>query len=59
MDRNLSATIRFFEDTEEAMANLCYTEAARNAKSMQEADACEDGSVGCSNCPFKPKEVPK
>ena len=52
MDHHVTATLRYFEDMEEAQAGRCYRTALRNGHTAAQADECDDGSVGCPDCPF-------
>ena len=36
----------------EAAERACYETAKANGHSQAEADNCDEGSVGCPNCPF-------
>ncbi len=51
-DNNLQP-VRYFEAQEAAHGRLCHEEAERNGKTQEQADACDDGDVGCAACPFK------
>lgn len=39
-------------DSEETKL-VCYEEADRNGVTVAQADACDRGSCGCKNCPFR------
>ena len=44
---------RHIEDLEDRNIRACWECAERNGHTKEEADACDDGSVGCPNCPFQ------
>ena len=37
---------------------LCFECAARNGVSADDAEHCDDGDVGCPDCPFARNEQP-
>lgn len=49
MDMGWSSHIASQEDS---AWEACYTTAERNGHTKDEADNCDDGSVGCPDCPF-------
>jgi len=42
----------YIADAEDAAELACFTVATGNGHTKEEADGCDDGSVGCPNCPF-------
>ena len=40
---------------EAANTTLCYETAIRNGHTAEEAQGCDDGDVGCPDCPWRPK----
>lgn len=52
MDRNIIAIHRTYADHEEAATAMCYTAAHRAGRDEQQADECDDASLGCAECPF-------
>lgn len=46
-----------FRAQEEDCEAACRGTAAQHGASEYEADHCDNGSVGCPNCPFAPAEV--
>uniref|UniRef100_A0A6M3IWX8 Uncharacterized protein n=1 Tax=viral metagenome TaxID=1070528 RepID=A0A6M3IWX8_9ZZZZ len=43
---------RYFSELEDREIARCIETAQRNGHSAYEADNCDDGSVGCHDCPF-------
>ena len=43
---------RYEEAAEEASYSLCTETAIRNGHTVEEANNCDNGSVGCPDCPF-------
>jgi len=52
MDRNVVATERYINDMIASAERACYETAIENGYTVDEAEECDDGSVGCWNCPF-------
>ena len=52
MDRNIIAINHFYADQEEAVAHKCYAAARAAGQSEKQADRCDDGSLGCGECPI-------
>ena len=48
----LDVLIRDFLQTEDKETYLCRSIAIGEGHSIQEADSCVDGHVGCRGCPF-------
>lgn len=45
-----------YNAAEEAAAEAaCFGTALKNGFTEKQAEDCEDGSVGCPDCPFRPK----
>ena len=44
---------RYIAEVEDNNDRTCWECAERNGHTKQEADDCDNGSVGCPNCPFK------
>ncbi len=45
---------QYEEQMEAAGVQACQGTALRNGHTVEEADNCDDGSVNCPDCPFKP-----
>lgn len=45
--------LRFFADQEASHERACIETARSNGHDATTAENCDDGSVGCPNCPFK------
>ena len=45
---------QYEEQMEAAGVQACRGTALRNEHTIEEADNCDDGSVACPDCPFKP-----
>lgn len=54
MDYIVISAERHIRGQQDANEQMCYEEADRNGK-LEQADLCDDGDVGCKNCPFKTK----
>lgn len=52
MDRNIIAIHHMYADQEEAAATMCYAAALQAGRDEATADNCDDGSLGCAECPF-------
>ena len=50
---------RYIEGLEDMNTQACIETAKRNGHTVEEADNCDDGSVGCPDCPFRRKEEVK
>lgn len=51
------STAKYFGDMDDAMAMKCYDHACgKYGHTQEEADNCDDGSVGCPDCPFAPSK---
>ena len=50
---------RYFGDLEDRNDMACWECAVRNGHTKEEADDCDNGSVDCPDCPFRPAEVKK
>ena len=48
---------RYIANEEDKNEQACRSCALRNGHTIQEADDCEDGSVNCPDCPFRPLET--
>jgi len=44
---------KYISDIEDSNNSACMTEAARNGYSEEQAEMCDDGDLGCKNCPWK------
>ena len=53
MDRPTRAARRHTKDEETAAEEACRGTAFRNGFTIEQADNCDDGSVGCLDCPFR------
>lgn len=53
MDHNVIAWDRFLNDQEASNEAACNSEAVRNGFTHAVAGECEDGALGCINCPFR------
>ena len=47
---------RYIADLEDNATQACQSTAVKNGRTTEEADNCDDGSVACPDCPFKPTE---
>ena len=45
---------KFFGDVEDQATRACFECAIRNGHTVEEAENCDDGNIGCPNCPFLP-----
>ena len=50
---------RYIADQEDNATEACISTAIKNGHTREESDLCDDGSVGCSDCPFKIKDTEK
>lgn len=57
MDRNAADLDRLVQDMEAANDGACKVTALRNGHTLEEAENCDDASVGCPDCPFLKGEV--
>ena len=48
---------RYEADQEAAEEAACYGTAEKNGFTTEQADECDDFSVGCKDCPFRIEEV--
>lgn len=46
---------KYVADVEDNAMEACITTAIRNGHTKEEAEDCDDGSVGCPDCPFNPQ----
>ena len=44
---------RYFDDQESEAEAACYNTAEKNGFTLEQADGCDDFSVGCIDCPFR------
>jgi hypothetical protein len=47
------AAERYFADEESANEAACFGTAQEAGFSIEQAENCDDGDVGCPNCPWK------
>jgi len=52
---NNETSTKYLDDLADNDMAKCHECALRNGHTIDEADDCDDGSVGCPDCPFKPK----
>lgn len=55
MDRNVIAAQRLEDGQGAANAQACHAEALMNGHTIDEADWCDEFSVDCVRCPFRPR----
>jgi len=46
----------YIANEEAAAEAACFGTAERNGHTIEEAEECDDGSVGCPDCPFITKQ---
>lgn len=46
----------WFDDQCDAAMMACFECAKSHGKTQEEAENCDDGDVGCPDCPFMPEE---
>ena len=44
---------RYIASQEDAAERACIETAIKNGHTAEESDECDDGSVGCPDCPFQ------
>jgi hypothetical protein len=44
---------KYESDIERDNWEACFRTATSNGHTIAEAEECEDGSIGCANCPFR------
>jgi len=49
---------RYYNDCEEQSEGACHDAALRSGHTKADANLCDDGSLGCPDCPFKEKVKP-
>ena len=54
MDHNVVAWDKYIAGEEAAREEACVSTAVRNGYTPQQAELCDDGDVGCLDCPFNP-----
>ena len=48
---------RCIADEEDSAEWACFTTAVENGHTKEEANLCDNGSVGCPNCPFSQEAI--
>ena len=51
------AADRYFDTEIQENEDACYGTAVENGFSVDQADNCDDGDVGCPNCPWKKPQL--
>ncbi|KKL78026.1 hypothetical protein LCGC14_2028920 [marine sediment metagenome] len=52
MEHGISAA-KYFGDESDAYEAACYSAATAAGKTSEEAELCDDGNVGCTECPWR------